>query len=136
VKTPQSSSRSSRRALSLLNWPLYLGPLDPIPDVSFQAFLGIISKQFGSSLDYIVVRPPSHVRIVTRPHNPSDPESLQYPISARDQGTIVDREAIEGMLDKFNMTHQQFRDAYNAHYNLSANVPAAKASRVPKIPKA
>jgi len=48
----------------------------------------------------------------------------------------VDREAIEGMLDKFNMTHQQFRDAYNAHYNLSANVPAAKASRVPKIPKA
>jgi hypothetical protein len=61
---------------------------------------------------------------VTRHHNPSDPESLQYPISAGDQGTIVDCEAIEGMLEKFNMTQQEFRDAYNAHYNLT------------KIPKA
>jgi hypothetical protein len=118
-----------------LNWPQYLGPLDPIPDVGFQAFLGIISKQF-TSLDYIVVRAPSHVRIVTRPHNPSDPESLQYPISARDQGTTVDSEAIEGMLDKFNMTQQQFRDAYNTHYNLSVGSPTPKATRVPKIPKA
>jgi hypothetical protein len=119
-----------------LNWPLYLGPLDPIPDVSFQVFLGIISKQFGATLDYLVVRPPSHVRIVARPHNPSDPESLQYPISARDQGTTVDCEAIEGMLDKFNMTHQQFRDAYNSHYNLSAKSPHPKATPLPKIPKA
>jgi hypothetical protein len=46
------------------------------------------------------------------------------------------------MLDKFNLTEQQFRDAYNAHYNLTAVVPAvaatgtSKARRLPKIPKA
>jgi len=30
----------------------------------------------------------------------------------------VDSEAITGMLGKFKLTEQQFRDAYNAHYNL------------------
>lgn len=102
--------------------------------MSFQAFLSLISKQFGTRLDYMVVRPPSHVRIVTRHHNPSDPEALQYPITARDQGTTVDCEAIEGMLDKFNITQQDFRDAYNKHYNLSDSLP--KARPLPKIPKA
>jgi hypothetical protein len=94
--------------------------------------LGIISKQLGTILNYIVVRPPSHVRIVQRQHTPSDPEALIYPITARNQ-TTVDSEAILGMLDKFNLTEQQFRDAYNAHYNLSSD--AEKATPLPKLHK-
>ncbi len=46
----------------------------------------------------------------------------------------MDCEAIEGMLDKFNITQQDFRDAYNKHYNLSDSLP--KARPLPKIPKA
>jgi len=135
------SSQKNRSLHSPLTWPRFLGPLDPIPDVNFTAFLGIISKQLGTTLNYMVVRPPSHVRIVQRQHNPSDPEALIYPISARDQ-SIVDSEAINGMLDKFNLTEQQFRDAYNAHYNLTAAIPTvaatavSKAKPMPKIPKA
>ena len=133
------SSRKNRSLRSPLTWPRFLGPLDPIPDVNFTAFLGIIAKQLGTVLNYMVVRPPSHVRIVQRQHNPSDPEALIYPISARDQSTI-DSEAISGMLDKFNLTEQQFRDAYNAHYSLSAVTPVAvaapRARRLPKMPRA
>jgi hypothetical protein len=134
-------SRKNRSLPSPLIWPQFLGPLDPIPDVNITAFLGIISKQLGTILNYMVVRPRSHVRIVQRHHNPADPEALIYPITARNQ-TTVDSEAISGMLDKFNLTEQQFRDAYNAHYNLTAAIPTvaaaatSKARRVPKIPKA
>jgi hypothetical protein len=51
---------------------------------------------------------------------------------------MVDCEAIEGMLDKFNMTQQEFRDAYNAHYNLkSGGRPnVQKARPLLKTPKA
>jgi hypothetical protein len=135
VTDRQKESPSSQKNHSLhspLTWPRFLGPLDPIPDVSFASFLGIISKQLGTILNYMVVRPPSHVRIVQRHHNPSDPEALIYPITARNQ-TVVESEAINGMLDKFNLTEQHFRDAYNAHYNLTAAAP--KARRIPKLGK-
>ncbi|MGA9804690.1 MAG: hypothetical protein WBQ46_15705 [Terriglobales bacterium] len=115
----QNESPSSPKVGSPLSWLQFLGPLDAIPDMNFQAFLGLISKQLGTVLDYMVVRQPSHVRIVQRNHNPSDPESLSFPISARDQGTVVDSEAIIGMLGKFKLTAQTFRDAYNAYYNLN-----------------
>jgi hypothetical protein len=38
----------------------------------------------------------------------------------------IDGAAIEGMLDKFRLTQQHFRDAHNGHYNL--NPPQDKAS--------
>ena len=87
----------------------------------------MISKQLNTILNYMVVRHPSHVRIIQRHHNPSDPEALIYPITARNQ-TTVDSEAISGMLDKFNLTEQQFRDAYNAHYNLITAIPTVGAT--------
>ena len=84
-----------------MNWKCSecdLGHRDDIPDVNFQAFLRLIHTQFTDSLDYTVVRPPSHV--------PADPDALWYPISARNQGSVVDSESIEGLLDKSEITRQ------------------------------
>ena len=53
-----------------------------------------------------------------RPFNPTDPNAQWYPILAKDQGTLVDSEMIKGMLEKFSLTEQEFRNAYNAHYEL------------------
>lgn len=96
----------------------WLGPLDDIPDMDVQPFLKIIHHD-KLQLDHKVVVRPSYIRIVNRFYNPSDPHSRRFPIILRDQGTMVDAEAIREMLGIFERTEQDFRDAYNDILNFS-----------------
>lgn len=52
--------------------------------------------------------------------NPLDPEFQSYPIFAREQGTIVGYEDIEGLFGEFEISLQRFRDGYNSFYELVA----------------
>lgn len=58
------------------------------------------------------------VRVLTRPFNPNDPNAKWFPILAMDQGTLVDSEMIKALLEKFEQTEQEFKNAYNAHNRL------------------
>jgi hypothetical protein len=94
----------------------WLGPSDDIPDVSFPAFLQIMHGHFPG-LAYS--REAAHyARFRRKNDNPSDPEFRPYPIIAREQGTIVGHEQIEGLLEEFGIKQQEFRDAFNAFYEL------------------
>jgi len=98
----------------------WLGPLDEIPDVAFPAFLVILHNHFNLECKRLTM---DRVRVLTRPFNPSDPDARWFPILAMDQGTLVDSEMIKALLDKFGRTEQEFRDAYNFHYQLRAPNP-------------
>jgi hypothetical protein len=94
----------------------WLGPSDEIPDVGFAAFLQLMHEYFP----LLVYSRESHyyARFKTKNQNPADPSPQVYPIFAREQGTIVGHEQIEGLLEEFGITQQEFRDAFNAFYEL------------------
>ena len=104
----------------MLSWHHYLGPLDQIPDMGFQPFLRLVNNKLR--LDYEVIHT-ACARVIRRNHHPADPQSIRYPVSARDG--IVDSEIIVGMIDIFEeLTTQGFKDAYNSFYNLNPSASA------------
>lgn len=86
--------------------------------MSFPQFLRIIHNHLD--LNYQVVIPPSYVRVTRKHYDPADPNATRYPIMADDAGTWVDSESIEGMLEAFEITQQQFKDAYNKLYEFKS----------------
>ena len=94
----------------------WLGPSDEIPDVGFAAFLQLMHEYFPQ----LVYSRESHyyARFRIQNQNPADPFPQVYPIIAREQGTIVGHEQIQGLLEEFGIKQQEFRDAFNAFYEL------------------
>jgi hypothetical protein len=85
--------------------------------MNFQALLRLMNEHL--QLDYTVVRKPSYVRVHRRGESPATPGTKTYPLHSIEGGTSIDGEQIKGMLESFDKTEQDFRDAYNAHYNLT-----------------
>lgn len=118
-ESDSSSQKSQKAPGHPLTWPQFLKPLDEIPDMNFQSLLRLMNKEL--LLDYMkpAAGHPSHVRVHRRGHDPADPNVTTYPLSARrDEGTKVEAETIIGMLEAFDMSVQDFREAYNKFYNL------------------
>jgi hypothetical protein len=86
----------------------WLGPSDEIPDVGFGAFLQLMHEHFPQ----LVYSRESHyyARFKTRNQSPADPSPQIYPVIAREQGTIVGHEDIEGLLEEFGIKQQDFRE--------------------------
>lgn len=115
---PSKKSHSSPlKVLRQLPQSHWLGPLDPIPDMSFPQFLRLIHNHLD--LNYQWVIKPSYVRVTRRHYDPTEDNSTRFGIMADDAGTWVDSEPITGMLDAFEMTQQQFKDAYNTFYGFT-----------------
>lgn len=70
----------------------------------------------------------NYARFRVRNQNPDDPQPLIYPVMAREQGTIIGREQIIGLLQYFTLKEEKLRYAYNTWYELSPPTAAAADS--------
>ncbi len=108
---PRNDRLDASHAKKPLKW---LGPSDEIPDIGFPAFLQIMHNHCS---ELVYSREAAHyARFRRKNDNPADPDLQTWPIIAREQGTVVGHEDIEGLLDEFGISHQRFRDGCNAFY--------------------
>jgi hypothetical protein len=85
--------------------------------MDFPAFLKLMQQTFAE-LEYSR-EAHYYARFRFQNQSPDDPQPKTYPILAREQGTIVGYEQIDGLLKYFLLSAQKFKDAYNAMYNLA-----------------
>ena len=125
-QTTTNAQQGESRTKKPLPW---LGPSDDIPDVGFAAFLQIMHKHCS---ELVYSREAVHYARFHRANaNALDPDFQSYPIIAREQGTIVGHEQIEGLFDEFEIPIQRFRDACNLFYELNASPANNVSSKSP-----
>jgi hypothetical protein len=114
---PQKTRNDQQGASKPLPW---LAPSDSIPDVGFPAFLQIMHTHVP---ELVYSREAAYLaRFHRKNDNPADPDFQSYPVVAREQGTMVGREQIEGLFDEFTIARERFLEACNLFYG---NTPPA-----------
>jgi hypothetical protein len=90
-----------------------LGPHDPIPEMGLPEFVRLMRAAFDIASERTQERP-YFIRLIGPPYNSFVEGCKSIGVMAHDRGTKISPHNIKQVLFKFDITENQFREAYNA----------------------